>query len=99
MHKYVCGWQYTMVVSSRQLRVPFEVVCLLGAVRSSEMKVMFFFSFRPLVTPLWFICVHSAQETSTGMLRILSFAGASEQCRGLENKSSVACFLLLALDL
>jgi len=32
-----------MVVSSRQLRVPFEVVCLLGAVRSSEMKVMFFF--------------------------------------------------------
>jgi len=39
MYKYVCGWPYSMVVSSRQLRVPFEVVCLVGAVRSrAEVK-------------------------------------------------------------
>ena len=50
MCKYVCGWPCTMVVSSRQLRVPFKVVCPDGAVRSrAEMKVIFFFAFEPFV--------------------------------------------------
>ena len=76
------------------------MVCLDGAVHSrAEMKVIFFFAFEPLFTPLWFICVHSAQETSTGILRILSFAPASEQCRGVENKSSVACFFATSFGL